>query len=462
MKQANFVKSHKHYIFLISVIMFFTGCEAIAADHRMQFVKEDETGKKITVNLRKELVYDLMLFNGKSFQVTFCPEAIDTIYMIAGSSNVFQYRKTNVYFWPITKEYMADWEPNVPDKSNYILEVLKGGQCYRKILPQKYVFEYSDGFQTEKCRLYTDAKAQEIYDRYFKKTEAYSRTVIAYYQAMTEYKFKMEKYMKQPGSYNYIPPNEPLAPGPLLESVTEPKEGFILNLAPGKYRIRFIDQNGVVVKYSERMLVAFPMISEGVGYQIIPEDKWTHATTSDDTTGNVFILPGQTIYLKPFRSIKFNKHHYLKLSKLQSPVSGRGMENMNLWVQVGEIPAQNLSLEISNNKNNLIKVEEKPFYVQQRADSVLGYDILDYDPDRFPDESSTFSAYKIRINQPGGNYRIGLVDGQGRVIKGSIRTVQPMTKFSLLTLVLLATLPLGCGFLVVGLRLAATRHHMKE
>ena len=37
------------------------------------------------------------------------PKGIDRIYLLANTNNVLNALETEVYFWPITNEYMANW-----------------------------------------------------------------------------------------------------------------------------------------------------------------------------------------------------------------------------------------------------------------------------------------------------------------------------------------------------------------
>ena len=59
---------------------------------------------------QRQAVYNGEVFDGQGYSAQFYPENVHTIYVMAGAQNVLVPKATNVYWWPITHEYKADWE----------------------------------------------------------------------------------------------------------------------------------------------------------------------------------------------------------------------------------------------------------------------------------------------------------------------------------------------------------------
>lgn len=73
---------------------------------------------------KREIVYSLNVWDGKDYAAPFYPASLDTIYVMADFENVYSVKETLVYYWPITREYMADWDGLNKDVGE-TLEVLR-------------------------------------------------------------------------------------------------------------------------------------------------------------------------------------------------------------------------------------------------------------------------------------------------------------------------------------------------
>src|SRR5690554_2799017 len=85
----------------------------------------------------KQVVYGITPWTGKEYGGTFAPKGIDKIYLLAGADNVINTLETEVYFWPITNEYMANWFESrevVEGK----LQILQDGKEIRVLERQPY------------------------------------------------------------------------------------------------------------------------------------------------------------------------------------------------------------------------------------------------------------------------------------------------------------------------------------
>jgi hypothetical protein len=57
----------------------------------------------------RRFVYGLNLFDGVEYTTGFVPPAVDTVYVLADHVGVLDPKLTEVYFWPITNDYRADF-----------------------------------------------------------------------------------------------------------------------------------------------------------------------------------------------------------------------------------------------------------------------------------------------------------------------------------------------------------------
>jgi hypothetical protein len=73
------------------------------------------------------LVYRLELFNGRAHVYAHSPAKAQTIYALAGTALVLNPRMTLVYYWPITRRVMADWD-GLDEPVTGALEVLQAGR----------------------------------------------------------------------------------------------------------------------------------------------------------------------------------------------------------------------------------------------------------------------------------------------------------------------------------------------
>src|SRR5687767_12645285 len=86
-------------------------------------------------------VYGLNVFNGTEYGTSFAPPAVDTVYMLAGHDGVLDPKLTEVYFWPITNEFRADFgalNELVPGR----LEIAQGGRVVETLELTEYVVQF--------------------------------------------------------------------------------------------------------------------------------------------------------------------------------------------------------------------------------------------------------------------------------------------------------------------------------
>ncbi|NLN17832.1 MAG: hypothetical protein GX162_00955 [Firmicutes bacterium] len=401
-----------------------------------------------------QFVWSLSPWTGKEFGGSFAPRQVDTIYLLADETNIMNSLRSEIYFWEITQEYMADWF-GTKEEVDGTLEILKGNTVFKTVEKIPYVYSYPEGYYG-RVELITGPEAHEAFERYEKLQDDYYDAVSAYYDAQSKWQEKMDKLLervRKTGEYakpEEIPasPQQPEAP---KLYVTSPVEAFVFELPEGKYRIRLVDPNGEVVPETQKNLVVFAPRRAGVGYEIIPESKWTRPVLSDDNSHVLYLEGRRTFYLKPSHELEYNQYQYLKMSSLHKPLEGLGTRSAWMWVHTKEIV--DAKIQILKDGEVIQTIERKPYYVEQTPGYALGYSIVEVTEDS--DREPTFEAFKIDLEAK-GKYVMRLIDLNGEVVPGSERVIRSVRVASWP----LYTVPLIP--LLVGLAVVAWRRSLKS
>lgn len=402
----------------------------------------------------KQIVYGITPWNGKEYGGTFAPKGIDTMYLLADVDNVLNTLETEVYFWPITQEYMANWFESKKEIEGK-LEILKDGEQLKVIERQPYVHVYPEGYWAGKSELVVGEEAKARHKEYQDAIDNYWKAVSEYREAQAEYEKKMDEILKevQETGKKYKEeelPKAPEQPEPPKLYVTQPTEAFIVNLPPGQYTVRTIDKDGKVIEGTEKRLKVFKERRTGIGYQIIPESKWTRPVQSDDSSQILYLSGKRTMYLKAFNEAEYNQHDYLKMTSLEKPLAGKGGESSFMWVHTDEI--EKPKLQVLQDGKVVQEIERKPYYVKQTPGYALGYDIVEFDPEKeeFQGRRPSFEAIKLELTP--GSYQIRVVDENGKVLKGSVREIRSINAVAMWQLYLLAAIPFIIGLIVFAWR----------
>lgn len=404
---------------------------------------------------REQLVYSLASFNGATFSKSFCPQSENTLYFIANQENVINPRKTIVYYWPITRKYMAGFSTlneDVPGK----IEVLKDGKVIQTLEKRKYSFYYPEGYWSEKTIICLDEEADKYYQKYKKAVEEFNQKLKEYYQKMTEYRKKLNEFFEEvrrrreqgeSGPLDIPIPKEPKPPEFVKFYATEPQEGFIIKLPAGHYQIRLVLDDGTIFEGSEKKVVVFESRRKGgVGYEIIPGNRWTKEENCDDPSWIIHAVGKNNLYFKPFYQEEYNELYH---NKLQDPQNIGRIERFK-WVHTEEV--DNAYLLFGKGEEIMQKVEKAPYFVKQIPGPELGYEILPYDEElKKRGYQPTFQGYKVTLseNLAKTDYTIQMVDAEkGELLPKSERTIRLLKKENHVYLYPIAVFPLVIGAVV--------------
>lgn len=395
-----------------------------------------------TPRKERQLVYSISANTGQRYEGGFAPQQANTIYLQAHSPAIVNVQRTDVYYWPITREYMADWFGFQEDVEGR-LEIVQGGRVVQTLERTDYAYVYPQGYDgPQELRLGEEAIA--AYEDYQSRLDAYFDAVSAYYDAYTEWNAVMTQILREVQETGvYKDPSEipdpPRQPVPPADFAWQPRKAFILDLPPGRYTVRMKDGEGNVVPGSEKRLDVFTARRAGTAMIVRPEDKWTRPFQSSDPS-DVFYLDGRRVfYITPHVAQEFNLYKWVKMYRLNVPLEGEGMTSVWSWVPFD--PITEATLQVLRNGEVVEEVELAGYYVQQTAGSALGYQVVRADEiGRDPH----FQAFRVVLESSDGSYQIRLVDREGNVIPGSEREVRSVRQPGSVAYVI-PLLPVGVG-----------------
>jgi hypothetical protein len=351
--------------------------------------------------IERQIVFGVAPFDGTKYLSSFLPETQKALRFPANVDNAMTVLLSDVYYWPITSEYRADFQGvHLPLAGN--LSIFKDKKLLQELHQVEYIYVYPRGLAGEASQLLRGDEMNRFITDYAAQAEeraAHPEKVYAAYQG--------------------------------------PFSGFIVNLPAGKYEIVFsIENNGKTFAMTKELTVFSPF-GRGFVYQIIPEEKWTISSDSETPYQRIYLKPGNVVYLKIFPTILYRKSDYELMRAPHRPSAGIGLENTSLWVHeeisLEEMPGPSLRMTAGGQATVLTP---RDFIVQQKEGYTLGYTVLEYEKTKFPNSRPTFKAYRLNAPPPGAGV-IFHVPESGRETVRYLRSLKPEALYlSLLSLVL--------------------------
>jgi hypothetical protein len=227
------------------------------------------------------------------------------------------------------------------------------------------------------------------------------------------------------------------------------KQAFILNLAPGTYSISLVNPDGTVMEGSEKTVAVHDRLrSGGVGFDLIPSDKWTRPESSVTPSSVLYISGSADLYLRPYLEDEFNDLAYGKTINN----AARGNPNISRWVRIQQVPHATIEVEKPGAAKSLLA--EQPYYVEQTKGASLGYTIVPFDAQgAHKDKEPNLVAFRVKVDMSVRAVRFHALDSKGEPIAGSERQIRIVggIPFGVL-LLLLALSPLLLMAVVLVLR----------
>ncbi len=404
--------------------------------------------------LREQLVYRWNAFNGKGYGGGFLPQSENTIYFMADHSNDISARKTLIYFWPITGKYMAGWK-TINEEIEGTLEILKGGKIIKSLEKEDNVISYPGGYWGEEAIFYEGKEALAEHQKYKDALQAYYNTLKEFYDAKTQYNKDLDEFFKevkkrreagQEGALDIEIPKEPKPPEGIQFYVTEPKKDYIVNLPLGRYQIRLRAKDNTIVEGSEKNIVTFTSRrTGGIGYQIVPGNKWTKQEPCNDPAKIIYGAGKNTIYFQPFIQDEYNELFY---NKLQDP---QNFARKEAWRWVHIKPIKDALLVFLKGNKVLSQVPYLPYLVKQIPGPELGYEVTDYDEEEAQGKNPTFEGHKLELlpQLATAGYKVQLREKDKNIpMSASERKIRLVRKGNSWLLYLVSIFPLIIGIII--------------
>ena len=385
---------------------------------------------------------------------TFAPPVVDTIYLMSTETSILSPRITSVYYWPITNDYRASWNV-LNEVVEGELEIMRGLQTVETVEQMTYTIHFHQGRgSTNKPTLYIGSDAEAAYNQFQDDQNAYRDALIAYEEARQAWLETAREAQRQGIPPDQFPPG-PVEPRPFNTYSTGLNSGFPVKLDPGTYRIHTRAPDGTIVPESERRLVVFSPRRTAVGYEVIPEQRWTFPEEANDLVGAILGAENTVVYLKPFVTREYPAVSY---TRLQDPQDA-SVTQTDEWTWVAGEPIEDAILERVSGGRVLAQIPLQAYTVKQTPGGEYGYDILEYDS-RTPDITPRvdFIGFRLPLTSDNRNFSVRLRSSDDTFLLGSSRAVRVAGSNSPILLGLISLLPLLAGAGILWWRKQQTSH----
>ncbi len=398
-----------------------------------------------TTERQRAFVYGINAAFGTNVTGSFAPPSVNTIYILADRQNILSPRMTEIYFWPITNEYQAEWSSlNEPVPGT--LEILQNGQIIKQTQPTSYTIQYKPRGADTDATIYIDDQARQVHAAFTTRQKDYqeaSRTYMAEQQAWFAIADELNR-KAQAGEKVTIPP-QPQPPDPIDVFSNGLNTGVPMQLPAGSYQIRLRQPDSTILPGSERQLEVFAPRRTAIGYIVLPESRWTTPEEVTDLNDVIVGKVNSRIYLVPRLTREYPARAYALLENPQSQI-GESSD----WKWVNGEPVATSEMELLSNGQVVERRKLTPYRVRQVDGPSLGYEVLEFKPDpERPKAAPDFTGYPLMLTQPGSAYSIRLLSTDGTPLADSSRLVRAPSGISLGVLLLLVLLPFGLGAVII-------------
>ncbi len=406
---------------------------------------------------KEQFVYSIVAFQGDEYAGTFCKEDSKEIYLLADHDNFLVGQNTFVYYWPITKE----WRTDVRTFQHIFegkLEVTGPGIEKQELEKEEYTYYMVKGDYGDELIIATGEEAEQVRQDYRQMIRDYYDAINEFNKAKTRYEQEMMELAstirdkRDAGEdvsemieelQTMEPPQEPQRPEKYVVPPVEVRAAYIINLPPGEYTIRHVNEEGMVFEKSEKKLIVFERNrTKGIGYEIIPGDKWTRPEESKTPSSVIYVDGSTDLYLRPFFENEYNDHYYKRLVNNNDS----GNPNLMTWKRGVQIPQATIQLYRGrlSQKEPDEALKERPYFVEQSKGSSLGYKILPFDPEgAHKDRDPSLRAFHVSLDETVSRMTLRVEGGEGELLEGSNRQIRVVdSEKSNLFLLIISIVPL--------------------
>ena len=383
---------------------------------------EPEPVRAETSSREEQVVLWPYVSDGAEYRRVAYPRQVDTVRVLADTPIVFDARRSQVYRWPLTREYLADFTA-LNDPVAGTLEIVSPGGEVRRIAPRRYSLWYPDGVAGGRAELLLDEVAREAYESYVREARAAVEAARAFEMRRAEHHARAQAWLRQAAArVTPLPPPPPefteTEPPPYRPYATEIEEAPVVSLPPGEYRVRWRGPDGAVIPDSERRVISFAPRRRAIGYRILPESRWTQSETSFDPDETLYLNGDAALFLQPVVVEEYNAALYARLHRpqtLEAPDPA-----LHVWVPRGAMSGARIALW--RDREQLGTVPEVPYRVAQQPGTGFGYTIEPFEP-----RGSALEPDFVAMRLPPGHgqlSRLSLIGPDGAELPGSRREVR--------------------------------------
>jgi hypothetical protein len=397
-------------------------------------------------------VYGVTYYDGLSYAGTMVPPSSKTIYLMAGHPNVLALRQTMIYFWPLTNNYQADWSA-LNQEVRGTLEIYRQQTRVSQVSLDDYVVQYDNTDPADTLRLYRGAAARQQVAHAQAQQRAYNQHTLDYDRAEQAWRTRMDALLRQglhSGKIRGRVPLEPVSPKPVSLVTTNLDQGYIVSLAEGTYAIHVRRADGSIAPQSQKQLVVFSTQNQqAIGYDIVPEQRWTVPDQSLDPASVIYTTAGTTLYLQPYQETRVDAVQNARMREPQDVLAQPGIAT---WIE--QDPVSSGRLRIMQGQKIVADAPLQAWYVLQLPGPALGYQVIPFDPHTM--DAATFNGFRVDPALLQNGASIMLLDQRGAVVPGSERPIRVLHTGAMPMLYGIACLPLlaGIGTLLLGRRKA--------
>lgn len=405
----------------------------------------------------EQLVYWPLVTDGTEYRRISYPKEAGPLLVLADTDVVIEARPAPVSYWPITREYLADFSRQ-PQLVAGNVEIVDQSGAIIMAAPEPYVIWHPAGVGAGPAELVRGEAAATLYEEYVRTARASAEQVKEHQRIVAEHQALVEAWLRMAaerrGENMPDPPPELTlqAPEPYPAYATEPREAAVASLPEGSYTLRFRGEEGEIVPGSERALVSFGPLNEGMGYVLRPEDRWTQPVISFAPDEVIYTSGGTDLFFQPVPVTEYQAQRFTRLFRPQSVEAAD--PSLTVWVprKEGE-DAAGVTLALWDGDTLIGTLPLNPYRVAQLSGASPGYTIEEFTPPESGSLEPDFHA--MRVGREAAITQISLLHSAGREPVGaSKRQVRHVTLPAEPLLFLPSLIPLAVG---AALRLRARR-----
>ena len=397
----------------------------------------------------RQVIYWPLVTNSTEYRRVSYPLEAGTMVVLADTEIVIEARLAPVSYWPISREYLADFSGE-PETLQGSIEIVEDSGTLSTLKPEPYVLWYPGGTAEGASELVHGETAKAFYEGYVQKARSAAERLKEYQRVVAEQQRLVEAWIQmaaERGGQGMPPPPPELdleAPETYPAFATEPREAFIVSLPAGSYDVRFRGKDGKIVPGSERTMVSFAPLDQGIGYVLRPENRWTQPVVSFAPEEIIYTTGETDLFFQPVPVVEYPAQLFTRLFRPQSVEAAD--PSLTLWVPGKEMVGgdQDAALAARQGDSRGQVLPRTAYRVNQLAGSARGYTIEEFAPNSGASVPPDFTAMRLQPSR--AVTQVSLVRGtEGNQVEASERRIKLVRPPAEPLLFLPALLPLALG-----------------